>query len=991
MTTLMRRSMLLLLLIAIGLPALGNARGDAAQAWGVPVDAGLPAAVRGGTAPRIDALPASQPLHLAIALTGRDQAGLDRLLAALADSHSPQFHHYLTTPQFAARFGPDPTAVLALSRWLAAQGLRPSHWNGGALLDLSGTVAQVQRALGIRLSRYRLPGGTRFAPDREPLLPAALAPTVRTIVGLSQAAPAFARPPRLRPQSPSALPDRLPRQGVVPGSRPPTGAHRIAQPAARAQTGPGGDYDPTEIDTAYDFTPIKAAGLHGEHMHAALVELASYQPSDVSAYAALYGITPQIATYSIDGGNASTPGNVEAALDIELLLANAPSAAIDVYNAPNDGTGTGLVDAYGAVASANNAQVLSLEWVNCEAAAVQLSGFVGAQHRIFQQLAAQGTTVVSATGDAGAYGCADQVPGTDPLANTVGVNLPASDPYVLAVGATDLAFTSQNGAAAVSAEGGWSCAPTVSSLCAGTSPHGAGSGGGVSIIFRSGDGYGTSLSWQTGAGVSNPYSTGGRQVPDVSISGSYGSSGHEYSIYYQGKWQRGGGTSAAAPEWAALILRIDQNLIQQGLKPLGWANPLLYQIANGAPTYPAFHDVQSGNNLYYNATPGWDYASGLGSPDGWNLLRDVVTVTQAASGTGSQPTVGSRSPTPSSSPTPAASASSTPATVPTQLLSGDGGTSPTSIPTPGTPPPATVGFPSVSYGANPPTATPVPPTATATVATLGQVLAFPTNTPLPPATSPTAHPPTASQTVRPTSTPLARRAATATPRPAATATARPTASPTPRPAATATPRPTEAPRPTPKPHARPKPVPALPRPQPATGSSPPAPPKHTATPGACAASGLGNGTFLTGTLACWQGGGAPAPIVRPSTRLPRRFSVILRSANSGRGGSVLSQRFALPARPAKPVLYISYWLASDITGGGKAAHPAPALPLLTIGDARGRVLQRATIDPRREYTWASFKAPLPAGARQISLTIAVPAQPQGVQMLLVIDSIAIGS
>ena len=387
-------------------------------------------------------------------------------------------------------------------------------------------------------------------------------------------------------------------------------------------------------------------------MHAALVELASYQPSDVSAYASQYAITPQIANYSIDGGNASTPGNVEAALDIELLLANAPNAAIDVYNAPNDGTGTGLVDAYGAVASANNAQVLSLEWVNCEAGAVQVSGFVGAQHRIFQQLAAQGTTVVSATGDAGAYGCADQVPGTDPLANTVGVNLPASDPYVLAVGATDLAFTSQNGAATVSVEGGWSCAPTVSSLCASTSPHGAGSGGGVSVIFRSGDGYGTSLSWQTGAGVSNQYSTGGRQIPDVSISGSYGSAGHEYSIYYQGKWQRGGGTSAAAPEWAALILRIDQNLIQQGLKPLGWANPILYQIANGAPAYPAFHDVQSGNNLYYNATPGWDYVSGLGSPDGWNLLRDVVTVTQAASGTGSQPTVGTRSPTASSSPPP---------------------------------------------------------------------------------------------------------------------------------------------------------------------------------------------------------------------------------------------------------------------------------------------------------------------------------------------------
>ena len=979
----MRRSMLILLLIAIQLPMPGHAKGNVAQPWAVPVDAGLPAAVRSRTAPRVDALPATHQLHLAIALAGRDQGGLDRLLAALADPRSPHFHHYISARQFAARFGPDPAAVRALSRWLATQGLRPSRWDGGALLDLQGTVAQLQRALGVRLSRYRLQGGVRFASDREPLLPAALAPTVSTIVGLSQTAPAFARTPRLRPHVPSVTPG-----SGTPASSAPTDAH----PAARAQTGPGGGYDPTDIDTAYDLAPIRAAGFHGEGMHAALVELASYQPSDVSAYAAQYNITPKIATYQIDGGNASAQGNVEAALDIELLLSTAPSAAIDVYNAPNDGTGTGLVDAYSAVASANNAQVLSLEWVNCEAAAVQLSGFVGAQHRIFQQLAAQGTTVVSATGDAGAYGCADQLPGTDPLANAVGVNLPASDPYVLAVGATDLAFTSQNGAATVSAEAGWSCAPTVSTLCASTSPHGAGSGGGVSSIFHQGDGYGTSLAWQAGAGVSNQYSTGGRQVPDVSISGSYGGSGHEYSIYFAGKWQRGGGTSAAAPEWAALILRIDQNLIQQGLKPLGWANPLLYQIANGAQAYPAFHDVQTGNNLYYNATPGWDYASGLGSPDGWNLLRDVVTVTQAASATSSQSTVGTRSPTPSSSPTPPATAS--PTTVPTQPLSG-GGTSPT--PTPSPPPTATVGFPSVSFGANPPaaTATTVPPTATptSTAATSGQVLAFPTSTPPPPATSPTAHPPAASQTARPAATATARHTATTTPRPTDTATPRPTATATARPTASSTPRPTATPRPAPKPHARPKPAPALPQPEPATGSSPPAPPEHPDTPTACpATSSLGNGSFLTGTLACWQGsGGSTAPVVRPSTRLPHRFSVILRSANSGRVGSALSQRFALPSRLTKPMLYVSYWLASNATSGGKGAHTAPARPLLTIGDAGGRLLQRATIVPRREYTWASFKLPLPAGERRLSLTIAIPAQPRGISLLLVIDSIAIGS
>jgi len=110
----------------------------------------------------------------------------------------------------------------------------------------------------------------------------------------------------------------------------------------------------------------------------------------------------------------------------------------------------------------------------------------------------------------------------------------------------------------------------------------------------------------------------------------------------------GGGTSAATPVWAALILLTDQYLIQQGAKPVGWINPLVYQLGAAVPLYPPYHDITVGGNLFYSAGPGWDYATGWGSPDAWNFLRDISAFSVA-------PT-----PTPTSSLSPTALNTSTP-------------------------------------------------------------------------------------------------------------------------------------------------------------------------------------------------------------------------------------------------------------------------------------------------------------------------------------------
>jgi subtilase family serine protease len=84
------------------------------------------------------------------------------------------------------------------------------------------------------------------------------------------------------------------------------------------------------------------------------------------------------------------------------------------------------------------------------------------------------------------------------------------------------------------------------------------------------------------------------------------------------------GTSAAAPFWAGAMALIEQYARQHGVRRLGFVDPMLYRIASTPQAAPPFHDITVGTNRYYPATPGWDFATGLGSPDVYNLAQDVV-------------------------------------------------------------------------------------------------------------------------------------------------------------------------------------------------------------------------------------------------------------------------------------------------------------------------------------------------------------------------------
>ncbi|MDQ6606294.1 MAG: putative Ig domain-containing protein, partial [Actinomycetota bacterium] len=397
------------------------------------------------------------------------------------------------------------------------------------------------------------------------------------------------------------------------------------QPCASAATAAPlqSAYTADQIASAYGLSGLYGAGDQGQGQTIALYELEPNDPRDVAAYEACYGVTASVSYVPVDGGVGSGAGSGEAALDIEQAVGLAPKATFLVYQGPNssqNGPGSGPYDVFSAIVSQDRASVASVSWGQCE----KLEGAAAAQAEstLFQEAAAQGQSILAASGDAGSEDCdvGQALPDNAPA-----VDDPGSQPFVTSVGGTSLMALGPPPSELV-----WNNGGGLGGLL-GLQP-GAG-GGGVSQLWRM-------PSFQTSAPaalhVIGPGSTrapcgaaGGycRQVPDISASADPNTG---YLIYYNGSgsvanapagWQGTGGTSASAPVWAALIGLADASKSCGG-RPVGFVNPGLYRAA--ATGYGAdFHDITVGNNDFtgtnagrYAAGAGFDMASGLGTPNG---------------------------------------------------------------------------------------------------------------------------------------------------------------------------------------------------------------------------------------------------------------------------------------------------------------------------------------------------------------------------------------
>lgn len=344
-------------------------------------------------------------------------------------------------------------------------------------------------------------------------------------------------------------------------------------------------HDPNEVAQIYDFPAADGTG-----QCVGIIELGGgFQLDDLTNYFGALNINPpQVISVSVDGGTNSptTPDSAdgEVMLDIEVVGAIAPAAKIVVYFAPN--TDQGFLDAITTAVhdSVNQPSAISISWGSPESqwTAQSLTNYDEA----FQSAAAMGVTVCAASGDNGS---------SDGLNDGNNhVDFPASSSFVLGCGGTTL--QASNGQ--IVNETVWDNQPA----------GGGATGGGVSDFFPL-------PAWQDGFGVPAPAGqTGGRGVPDVAGDADPSTG---YNILVDGQSAVFGGTSAVAPLWAALVARINQ-LIG---KSVGFLNPLIYAQAVEAS---GFHDITDGNNGSFSAGQGWDPCTGLGSPDGAQLLAALT-------------------------------------------------------------------------------------------------------------------------------------------------------------------------------------------------------------------------------------------------------------------------------------------------------------------------------------------------------------------------------
>jgi kumamolisin len=363
-------------------------------------------------------------------------------------------------------------------------------------------------------------------------------------------------------------------------NRPQADTHfRLLAPGAASPQ----SFDPTQIARLYDF-PGSATGA-GETI--GIIELGGgYQQTDLTNYFQQLGVSPvpQVTAVSVDGAQNSPGGDPSGAdgeveLDIEVAGAIAPGAKQKVFFGPN--SDQGFIDAVTSAVHDADVTLISVSWGQAESNFTDQS--LTAFNQAFQEAGAMGKTVFVAAGDNGSSD------GQNDGKNHV--DFPSSSPYAVACGGTTLRASPS----AISSEVVWN-----------EEAQGEGStGGGVSDHFAKPD-------YQSQANVPPPQGqTGGRGVPDVAgdadpVTG--------YNVLIDGTSTIIGGTSAVAPLYAGLFALINELLVRQGKPRAGYVHPALYQNPQ------AFRDITSGNNGAFSAGTGWDATTGLGSPNGAEIL-----------------------------------------------------------------------------------------------------------------------------------------------------------------------------------------------------------------------------------------------------------------------------------------------------------------------------------------------------------------------------------
>jgi uncharacterized repeat protein (TIGR01451 family) len=513
-------------------------------------------------------LAATNQMALAIGLPLRNQEGLDALMAQINDPASPLYRHYLSPDEFTAQFGPTRQDYQTVLDFAKANGLTVTRTHGNRMVvDVVAQTTNIEQAFHVKLRTYHHPTEHRdfFAPDSEPTVDAQV--PMLSIQGLNN----YALPKRMLQHRPA---------GAKPGNG----------------SGPGNSYIGSDFRNAY----APGVALRGAGQVVGLLQFDGYIPTDITTYEGLAGLTNMpLQNVLLDGFNGvpnltdPNNGNDEVCLDIEMSMSMAPGLAqIVVFEAGPAGFPNDILS---SMAASNTIKQLSSSWGYTADATTE---------QLYKELALQGQTYLNCSGDGDAW--------VGPIPYGA-----CESPNITIVGGTTLTMSGTGAAYASEQAWNWGFSADYN-----WNPDGfAGTSGGISTdraIPR----------FQQGINmVTNQGSTTFRNVPDIALTAD-----NVFVVSSGGQENILGGTSAATPLWAGFMALVNQQAAQSGQPSIGFLAPKVYALAATASYTNYFHDVMAGNNYWdqsltnFPAVPGYDLCTGLGTPNGQNLINGLAGI-----------------------------------------------------------------------------------------------------------------------------------------------------------------------------------------------------------------------------------------------------------------------------------------------------------------------------------------------------------------------------
>jgi subtilase family serine protease len=440
------------------------------------VDEGRLVALSGNTRPEARAEFDHGPVAPSLAMPGmllilrrspERQAAFDAFVASQYDSHSPNFHRWLTPDEVGEKYGPAQADINTVSSWLQNHGFAVEEVSKNRLtIRFSGTATQVEAAFHTKIHNLQVKGEEHIANMTDPQIPEALTPVV---VGVEALHNFFPRPLHrmgslVRRNSQTGKWERISAPAQTSA-----GASSVAAASAKtivlpqygttdSSGNPIEDIAPYDFATIYNVLPVWNANINGAGQTIAIVGTSDINPADVTAFRSAFGlpayssptgstpgfsvIHPNTAPGDCSNGASSCVNDLfENSLDVEWSGAIAKNASI-VLVASTPGTGSTYTSDPVYISSSyivqhNTANIMNVSYGECELAL----GTTGnaAYNSLWQTASAQGIAVFVASGDQGSASCDAGAPQNGPYGAQFGLSVSgvASTPYDTAVGGTD--------------------------------------------------------------------------------------------------------------------------------------------------------------------------------------------------------------------------------------------------------------------------------------------------------------------------------------------------------------------------------------------------------------------------------------------------------------------------------------------------------------------------------------------------------------------------